>query len=93
MPCAWCSSTAQITHPEGLALRRVSLRLATPFTLRKWIQRAEIDPGRRAGVTTAERERITALEREVKELRWANENLKLASAFSRRRSIELRFKA
>jgi len=38
----------------------------TPQTLLKWIQRAEIDQGTRDGVTTAERERVTALEREVK---------------------------
>jgi transposase-like protein len=53
----------------------------TPQTLLKWIQRAGIDQGTRDGVTTAERERVTALEREVKELRRANEILKLASAF------------
>ena len=53
----------------------------TPQTLLKWIQRAEIDQGTRDGVTTAERERVKALEREVKELRRANEILKLASAF------------
>ena len=53
----------------------------TPQTLLKWIQRAEIDQGTRDGVTTAERERVTALEREVKELRRANEILKLVSAF------------
>jgi len=53
----------------------------TPQTLLKWIQRTEIDQGTRDGVTTAERERVTALEREVKELRRANEILKLASAF------------
>jgi transposase-like protein len=52
-----------------------------PQTLLKWIQRTEIDQGTRDGVTTAERERVTALEREVKELRRANEILKLASAF------------
>ena len=50
-------------------------------TLLKWIQRTEIDQGTRDGVTTAARERVTALEREVKELRRANEILKLASAF------------
>ena len=53
----------------------------TAQTLLKWIQRTEIDQGTRDGVTTAERERVTALEREVKELRRANEILKLASAF------------
>src|SRR5690606_2253400 len=50
-------------------------------TLRVWIRRAEVDDGRRAGVTTEERARIKELEREVKELRRANEILKAASAF------------
>ena len=41
----------------------------------------QIDTGVRDGVPTAERERIKALERENKELRQANEILRLASAF------------
>ena len=53
----------------------------TPTTLLNWIKRAEVDSGQRPGVTTEERERIKALEREVKELRRANEILNLASAF------------
>ena len=50
-------------------------------TLRVWVRRAEVDLGRREGVTTDERERIKQLERENKELRRANEILKAASAF------------
>ena len=53
----------------------------TPETLRIWIRRAEVDGGRRAGLTTDERERIKQLERENRELRRANEILKAASAF------------
>jgi transposase-like protein len=49
--------------------------------LHDWINKYEIDSGLRDGVTSEERERIKALEREVKELRRANEILKLASAF------------
>src|SRR2546430_3300743 len=49
-------------------------------TLRKWVRRAEIDQGSRAGVSSAEAERIKELEREVRELRRANEILKAASA-------------
>ncbi len=52
----------------------------TPGTVRLWVRRAEIDGGVRPGVTTAERARITDLEREVRELRRANEILKAASA-------------
>ena len=52
-----------------------------PETLHEWVKKHEVDTGQRDGVTTEERERIKALEREVKELRRANEILKLASAF------------
>jgi transposase len=50
-------------------------------TLRKWVRRAEVDGGRRPGVTSAEAQRIKELERENRELRRANEILKAASAF------------
>jgi transposase len=50
-------------------------------TLRTWVRRAEVDSGQRAGQTTAERDRIKELEREVRELRRANEILRKASAF------------
>ena len=53
----------------------------TPETLRSWVKRNEIDSGRREGLSTEDRERVKALEREVKELRRANEILKTASAF------------
>jgi len=57
-----------------------------PQTLLGWVQRHEVDTGVRGGVTTAEAQRVKELEREVKELRRANEILKLASAFLPRRS-------
>jgi transposase len=50
-------------------------------TLRVWVRRAETDAGQRPGLTTDERARMRELEREVKELRRANEILKAASAF------------
>jgi transposase-like protein len=53
----------------------------TAETLRKWVRRAEIDSGRRAGVTSDERNRIKELERENRELRRANEILRKASAY------------
>lgn len=64
------------------ALRRVGDQLGiNPETLRNWVGQAEIDEGHRPGVTTAEARRIAELEREVKELRRANEILRTASAF------------
>jgi transposase len=53
----------------------------TAETLRKWVRQAERDAGQRAGPTTEDRERIRALEREVRELRQANEILRKASAY------------
>ncbi len=50
-------------------------------TLRRWIRQAQIDEGSRPGISTEEAARIKELERENKELRRANEILKLASAF------------
>ena len=50
-------------------------------SLRGWVRQAEVDGGRRPGLTTAEQQRIAELEREVRELRRANEILKAASAF------------
>ena len=52
-----------------------------PETLREWVRRDQIDAGQRAGLTTEERERMKALERENRELKRANEILKSASAF------------
>ncbi|NKQ09978.1 IS3 family transposase [Pseudomonas sp. SST3] len=50
-------------------------------TLHGWIRRHQTDAGQRPGPTTEERERIKALERENRELRKANEILRLASAY------------
>jgi transposase len=52
-----------------------------PETLRHWVRQAEIDRGTRPGTTSAERERITELEKENRELRRANQILKEASVF------------
>ncbi|KVD58930.1 transposase [Burkholderia ubonensis] len=65
----------------------------TPQTLLDWVKRDEVDRGARDGVSTAERERIKALEREVKELRRTNEILKLASAFFAQAELDRRFKS
>ncbi len=64
-----------------------------PQTLNEWVRKHEIDTGMRDGVTSAERERVKALEREVKELRKANEILKLASAFFAQAELDRRFKS
>jgi transposase-like protein len=53
----------------------------TKETLRRWVREAERDVGLRPGLTRADEDRIKALEREVRELRRANEILRKASAF------------
>jgi len=64
------------------AIQSISKRLSIHReTLRVWVRAAEVDGGRRPGLTTDERVRMAELEREVKELRRANEILKSAAAF------------
>ena len=53
----------------------------TSETLRKWVRQTEGDAGRRPGLTTGERDRLKDLEREVRELKRANEILRKASAY------------
>ena len=62
-------------------------------TLHEWVKRVEIDTGRRPGVTTAEAQRIKELEREVKELRRANEILRTASAFFAQAELDRKLKS
>ena len=64
-----------------------------PQTLLTWVQRHEIDTGVREGVTTADAQRMKELERENKELRRANEILKLASAFFAQAELDRKLKS
>ena len=64
-----------------------------PQTLNDWVRKHEVEHGMRDGVTQAERDRVKALEREVKELRRANEILKLASAFFAQAELDRRLKS
>ena len=62
----------------------------TAETLRKWVRQVERDSGRRPGLTTDEKERLKDLEREVRELRRANEILRKASAFFAQAELDRR---
>ena len=64
----------------------------TAETLRSWVKQEEIDTGRRDGLTTSDRERLKALEKENKELRRANEILKTASAFFAQAELDCKLK-
>ena len=60
--------------------------------MRVWCQQAERDDGQRAGLTTEEQDRIKDLEREVKELRQANDILKKASAYFAQAELDRPFR-
>ena len=62
----------------------------TPETLRKWLRQAERDQGKRPGLTTDERERLKQQEREIRELRRANEILRKASAYFAQAELDRR---
>ncbi len=61
-------------------------------TLRKWVRQTERDHGLRDGVTSEERDRLKAMEREVRELRQANEILRKASAYFAQAELDRPFK-
>ena len=64
-----------------------------PQTLNEWVKRVEVDSRTRWGVTTSEAQRVKELEREVKELRRANDILKTASAFFAQAELDRRLKS
>jgi transposase-like protein len=64
-----------------------------PQTLLDWVKREEVDSGQRDGLTSSEREELKRLQREVKELRRANEILKTASAFFAQAELDRRLKS
>jgi transposase len=75
----------EIREREGRGqgeLARVAGQLGVhPEALRLWVKQAEIDAGKQPGATSEDKRRIAELEREVRELRRANEILKAASAY------------
>ena len=62
----------------------------TAETLHKWVRQAERDQGVRSGLTSSDRERLKALERENRELKRANEILRKASAFFAQAELDRR---
>jgi len=61
-------------------------------TLRNWVRQAERDAGKRPGLSTDERQRLKELERENRELKRANEILRLASAYFAKAELDRRAK-
>ena len=83
-------------HEHGsqwAAMQSIAGKLGcTAETLRKWVRRAERDSGQRAGLTSTERERLKALERENRELQRSNEILRKAAAFFAQAELDRRGK-
>jgi transposase len=81
-------------HEHGsqwAAMESIAAKIGcTAETLRKWVRRAERDSGRRAGLTSTERDRLKALERENRELQRSNEILRKAAAFFAQAELDRR---
>ena len=72
---------AETGEKQG-AVPRIARQLGVGVeSLRQWVHQAEVDCGKRAGTSSADAQRIVELEREVRELRRANDILKAASVF------------
>ena len=79
---------------EWAAIESIAPKIGcVPQTLHGWVRRQQTDVGVIPGPTTEERQRIKDLEREVRELRRANEILKLASAFFAQAELDRRIKS
>ena len=75
------------------AIKRIADQLGVhPEALRTWVRQAEIDGGVRPGTTTDDATRIAELEREVRELRRANEILKTSAAFFAQAELDRKIK-
>ncbi len=81
-------------HPsQWAAIESIATKIGgTAETLRHWVRQAEPDSRLRPGLTTDERQRLKELERENRELKRANEILKLASAFFAKAELDRRAK-
>src|SRR6056297_2668486 len=78
-------------NSQGSCIEAIAPKIGcTPQTLRSWVKQAEIDQGRVNGVTSSDRERLKALERENRELKRANEILRKASAYFAQAELDRR---
>jgi transposase len=76
---------------EWAAIQSIATKIGcSAETLRNWVRRTQVDTGSREGVTSEERARVKELEREVRELRRANEILRKASAYFAQAELDRR---
>jgi len=78
---------------QWAAIQSIASKIGcTSESLRRWVQQAERDEGKRAGMSTSDRERLKQLERENLELKRANEILRTASAYFAQAELDRRRK-
>jgi transposase len=78
---------------QWAAIQSIASKIGcTSESLRRWVQQAERDEGKRSGVSTSDRERLKQLERENRELKRANEILRTASAYFAQAELDRRRK-
>ena len=86
----WPDSTNSVSEKPG-TIQSVAPKLGcTAETLRQWVRQVQRDAGHRPGLTTSERERLKELEREVRELKRANEILRKAFAYFAQAELDRR---
>ncbi len=76
---------------EWEAIRSIAEKIGcSAEALRTWVRRTQVDAGEKPGMTTDERARMKELEKEVRELRRANEILRKASAYFAQAELDRR---
>ena len=90
----WLVFDHEAEHPSRwAAISSIAAKVGcSAHSLNEWIKKAEVDTGKRAGVTTDMAEKMKALERENRELRQANEILRKASAYFAQAELDRPFK-
>jgi len=82
-------------HPSRwAAITSIASKIGcTAQTLNEWVKKAEVDSGRKPGLTTDMAAKLKALERENRELRQANEILRKASAYFAQAELDRRYRS
>ena len=91
----WMVLDHEVEHPSRwAAIMSIAGRIGcTAQTLNEWVKKAEVDSGRKAGLTTDMAAKLKALERENRELRQANEILRKASAYFAQAELDRRHRS